>query len=106
MRRLLAVAAALLAVFSGTGAAQPYPIKPVKIVVPAQPGGGLDLIGRTVAEQLGRALEQSFIVENVAGGGGIIASQTVARAAPDGYTLMGGYVGARGSNPGVREVPY
>ena len=106
MSRLLAVAAALLAAFSVTGAAQSYPIKPVKIVVPAQPGGGLDLIGRTVAEQLGRALEQSFIVENVAGGGGIIASQTVARAAPDGYTLMVGYVGTHGTNPAVRKVPY
>jgi len=86
--------------------AQTYPAKPVKIVVPAQPGGGLDLIGRTVAEQLGRALDQSFIIENVSGGGGSIASQAVARAAPDGYTLMVGYVGTHGTNPAVRKVPY
>jgi len=106
---LIAIAASLvaaLALLPGPGAAQAYPVKPVKIVVPAQPGGGLDLIGRTVAEQLGRSMEQSFIVENVGGGGGTIASQAVARAAPDGYTLMVGYVGTHGTNPAVRKVPY
>ena len=86
--------------------AQTYPTKAVKILVPAQPGGGLDLIGRTVADQLGRSMEQSFVVENVSGGGGAIASQAVARAAPDGYTLMVGYVGTHGTNPAVRKVPY
>ena len=86
--------------------AQAYPAKPVKILVPAQPGGGLDLIGRTVADQLGRSMEQSFIVENVSGGGGTIATQATARAAPDGYTLMVGYVGTHGTNPAVRKVPY
>jgi tripartite-type tricarboxylate transporter receptor subunit TctC len=91
---------------SGPAAAQAYPVKPVKIIVPAQPGGGLDLIGRTVADQLGRSMEQSFIVENVAGGGGLIATQAAARAAPDGYTLMVGYVGTHGTNPAVRKVPY
>jgi tripartite-type tricarboxylate transporter receptor subunit TctC len=74
--------------------------------VPAQPGGGLDLIGRTVADQLGRALAQPIVVENVSGGGGQIASQATARAAPDGYTLMVGYVGTHGTNPAVRKVPY
>jgi tripartite-type tricarboxylate transporter receptor subunit TctC len=92
--------------FSLGALAQGYPAKAVKILVPAQPGGGLDLIGRTVADQLGRALEQSFVVENVSGGGGAIASQAVARAAPDGYTLMVGYVGTHGTNPAVRKVPY
>jgi tripartite-type tricarboxylate transporter receptor subunit TctC len=86
--------------------AQAYPAKPVKIIVPAQPGGGLDLIGRTVADQLGRSIGQSFIVENVGGGGGVIATQAVARAAPDGYTLMVGYVGTHGTNPAVRKVSY
>src|SRR5258706_11345028 len=85
---------------------QAWPAKPVKIIVPAQPGGGLDLIGRTVADQLGRALEQTFVVENVAGGGGQIASMATARAAPDGYTLMVGYVGTHGTNPAVRKLPY
>jgi tripartite-type tricarboxylate transporter receptor subunit TctC len=96
----------LAALLPGFAGAQVYPVKPVRIVVPAQPGGGLDLIGRTVADQLGRAMGQSFIVENVSGGGGAIASQAVARAAPDGYTLMVGYVGTHGTNPAVRKVPY
>lgn len=104
MRRL--VAALLIAVLPAPGAAQPYPAKTVKIVVPAQPGGGLDLVGRTVADQLGRALEQSFVVENSSGGGGAIASMAVARAAPDGYTLMVGYVATHATNPAVRKVPY
>jgi len=96
----------LVALLPALGSAQPYPFKPVKIVVPAQPGGGLDLVGRTVADQLSRAMNQSFIVENSAGGGGAIASQAVARAAPDGYTLMVGYVGTHGTNPAVRKLPY
>ena len=96
----------LAALLPGVASAQAYPVKPVKIVVPAQPGGGLDLIGRTVAEQLGRALQQTFIVENLSGGGGTIAAQSVARAAADGYTLMVGYVGTHGTNPAVRKVPY
>jgi tripartite-type tricarboxylate transporter receptor subunit TctC len=78
----------------------------VKIVAPVQPGGGVDLVGRTVAEQLSRSMDGSFVVENVSGGGGIIASQAVARAAPDGYTLMVGYVATHGTNPAVRKVPY
>jgi tripartite-type tricarboxylate transporter receptor subunit TctC len=86
--------------------AQAYPAKPVKIIVPAQPGGGLDLIGRTIGEQLSRALEQSFVIENVGGGGGSIACQQTARAAPDGYTLMVGYVATHATSPAVRKVPY
>jgi tripartite-type tricarboxylate transporter receptor subunit TctC len=99
----LLAAAALL---PGQGWAQSYPAKPVKIIVPAQPGGGLDLIGRTVGSELGRALSQSFVIENVAGAGGSIAAMAAARAAPDGYTLMVGYVGTHGTNPAVRKLQY
>ena len=102
-RFAVGLAFALMAPLAG---AQTYPAKPVRIVVPAQPGGGLDLIGRTVADQLGRSLEQPFIVENLGGGGGSIACQTVARAAPDGYTLMVGYVATHATSPAVRKVPY
>jgi len=59
-----------------------------------------------MADQLGRSLNQSFVVENVSGGGGQIATVATARAAPDGYTLMVGYVGTHGTNPAVRKVPY
>jgi tripartite-type tricarboxylate transporter receptor subunit TctC len=78
----------------------------VRIIVPAQPGGGLDLIGRTIGDELGRALGQTFVIENVGGGGGSIASQQTARAAPDGYTLMVGYVATHATSPAVRKVPY
>jgi tripartite-type tricarboxylate transporter receptor subunit TctC len=97
---------ALMLALPALAMAQAYPAKPVKIIVPAQPGGGLDLIGRTVADQLSRALDQSFIVENSGGGGGSIAAQSTARAAPDGYTLMVGYVGTHGTNPAVRKLTY
>src|ERR1041384_4585874 len=103
MRLSLALLAALIA---SSVAAQPYPAKPVKIIVPAQPGGGLDLVGRTIGDQLSRALDQSFVIENSAGAGGSIAAMTVARAAPDGYTLMVGYVGTHGTNPAVRKLQY
>jgi tripartite-type tricarboxylate transporter receptor subunit TctC len=103
MRILFALALALAPVLAS---AQAYPAKPVKIIVPAQPGGGLDLVGRTVGDQLSRALDQSFIIENAAGAGGSIAATTVARAAPDGYTLMVGYVGTHGTNPAVRKLQY
>jgi tripartite-type tricarboxylate transporter receptor subunit TctC len=97
---------ALAAMFPGLAAAQDYPGRTVKIIAPVQPGGGVDLVARTVAEQLGRALGQSFVVENMSGGGGVIAAQAVAKAPPDGYTLMLGYVATHGTVPAVRKVPY
>jgi len=99
------LAFALLA-FPGIVGAQDYPTRTVKIIAPVQPGGGVDLVARTVAERLGKAMGGSFIVENVSGGGGVIASQAVARAAPDGYTLMVGYVATHGTSPAVRKLPY
>jgi tripartite-type tricarboxylate transporter receptor subunit TctC len=99
-------ASVFLALLSAAALARPYPTKPVRIVVPAQPGGGLDLIGRTIADHLGRSLGQSFFVENVSGGGGTIATQAVGRAVADGHTLMVGYVGTHGTNPAVRKVSY
>jgi tripartite-type tricarboxylate transporter receptor subunit TctC len=107
-RRSIAIAflLATVALAPGLSSAQTYPVKPVKIVAPAQPGGGMDLVGRTIAEQLSRSMGQSFIVENVSGGGTIIGSQAVARAAPDGYTLVVGNVSSHGTNPAVRKVPY
>ena len=105
-RRTWLKAALAASVLPGFAWGQSYPSKPVKIIVPAQPGGGLDLIGRTIGDQLSRALEQSFVIENIGGGGGSIACQTTARAAPDGYTLMVGYVATHATSPAVRKVPY
>ena len=107
--RGLGAIAALPAVFSFPPRAHgqaPYPNRPIKIIAPVQPGGGVDLVARTVADRLGRALGQSIVVENQSGGGGIVGSLAVARAAPDGYTLMVGYVGTHGTNPAVRKLPY
>jgi len=95
-----------LALPSWVTAQDNWPAKPVRIVAPVAPGGGVDLVARTMADRLTKAFGQSFIVENQSGGGGVIASQTVSRAAPDGYTLMLGYVGTHGTNPAVRKVPY
>ena len=70
--------------------AQAFPTKPIRYIVPVAAGGGSDLVGRTVTERWGRALNQTIVVENIGGGGGAIACQTTARAAPDGYTLLQG----------------
>jgi tripartite-type tricarboxylate transporter receptor subunit TctC len=109
--RAAAFLAALFAAFAALAAAaalaqSDYPNKPIKIIAPVQPGGGVDLVARTIADRLGRALGQSIIVENQSGGGGVVASMATARAAPDGYTLMVGYVGTHGTNPAVRKLPY
>ena len=105
-RRSFAALGAALLLLPGLASAQAYPTKTVKIVAPVQPGGGVDLVARTMAERYNKAFGQAFIVENQSGGGGVIASQTVARATPDGYTLMLGYVATHGTNPAVRKVPY
>lgn len=83
-----------------------WPAKPIRLIVPVGPGGGVDLVGRLVAEQLSKALGQSIFVENIGGGGGSIGSLQTARAAPDGYTLMVGYVGTHGTNPALRKLNY
>ena len=101
------IALTLLAFASGPLHAQAdWPNRTIKIIAPVQPGGGVDLVARTVAEQLGKSLGQSVVVENQSGGGGIVGSTATVRAAPDGYTLMVGYVGTHGTNPAVRKLPY
>lgn len=84
-RALLVVAAALAA--SPPVAAQPYPAKSVKLIVPFAPGGGSDVIGRFMAQRLGAALGQPVVVENRAGAGGVIGVEAGIKSPPDGYTL-------------------
>ncbi|OIM97318.1 receptor [Polynucleobacter sp. QLW-P1DATA-2] len=83
-----------------------YPSKTIRLIAPVSAGGGLDNIARAVAERLSKGLGQSVIVDNLSGGGGAIAAQTTAKAAPDGYTLMIAYVGTHGTNPAVRKLNY
>ena len=103
---LASLATAMVERATAQSAAYPYPSRTVKIIAPVAPGGGVDMTARTVAERLQRALGQTFIVENMSGGGGVIASQATLRAAPDGYTLMLGYVATHGTNPAMRNIPY
>ena len=78
---------------STTSAAAEYPTKPIRLVIPYTPGGPTDLVGRAVAAKLQDALGQQIIVDNRAGGGGVIATEIVARAPADGYTLLLGTPG-------------
>ncbi len=105
-RREFLAAAPALALASGTAFAQAYPRKPIRYIVPVAAGGGNDMIARTVTERWGKLLGQNFVVDNQSGGGGVIACQATASAAPDGYTLMQGYVATHGTSPATRDLPY
>lgn len=96
--------ASVLAASAATALAEDgYPLRPVKLIAPQAPGGGVDLVARIIADKLHVAMGQPFVVENIAGAGGAIATQTVARAQPDGYTLMIGYVATHATNPAVKK---
>jgi tripartite-type tricarboxylate transporter receptor subunit TctC len=83
-----------------------YPSRTIKIIAPSQPGGGVDLIARTIGDLLSGAFGQPVVIENLSGGAGVVPSVTTARAAPDGYTLMVAYVGTHGTRPAVGKLPY
>src|SRR6266705_1257244 len=86
--RVEAAAFALMTLLCGLAPAQVWPAKPVRIVVPFAPGGTADTLGRQVAQKLTETLQENFIIENRPGAGGVIGSELVAKAAPDGYTLL------------------
>jgi tripartite-type tricarboxylate transporter receptor subunit TctC len=83
-----------------------YPEKPITIVVPTAPGGGNDVMARTVGQKMSALLGQPVIVENKAGANGAIASEFVARASPDGHTLLLGYVATHAMNPALQKLRY
>ncbi len=86
--------------------AQDYPTKPIKLIVPASPGGGNDAIARLVAQSLSTSLGQPVVVENRGGAGGNVGTEAVAKAAPDGYTLLLAFSGPLAMSPGLSKVPY
>ena len=106
----ITVLAAALAVAAPGGAGQAqtaFPTRPVKMIVPYPPGGGTDLLARALAQQLGQKWQQSVIVENVGGAGGNLGSEQVARAAPDGYTLLFASPGPIATNAYMyKTMPY
>jgi tripartite-type tricarboxylate transporter receptor subunit TctC len=105
MRKRAVVLAVMLAVFlaavGGPAHAQSYPSRTVTLVVPFPPGGGVDALARILAERLSVSLKQSVVVENRTGGGGTVGTRQVAKAEPDGYTLMLAHTGTISINPSL-----
>ena len=105
MRWLAAAIPALMG--TNPSCAQNYPAKPVRLVVPFAPGGGTDLVARTLAQRLTENLGQTFVVENRGGAGGVIGADMVAKAPSDGYTLVMGTPGSMTINPNLtKKMPY
>ncbi|MEK9802057.1 MAG: tripartite tricarboxylate transporter substrate binding protein [Curvibacter sp.] len=86
--------------------AHAYPSKTITIVVPTAPGGGNDAMARVIAQKIAPLLGQAVVVENKAGANGAIASEHVARAAPDGHTVLFGYVATHAMNPALQKLRY
>jgi tripartite-type tricarboxylate transporter receptor subunit TctC len=105
-RRQLVRAACAITALPALALAQAYPTRPIRYIVPVPAGGGNDMIARVVAERWSRLLGQPFVIDNQGGGSGVVACQTTARAAPDGYTLLNAYVATHGTNPATRRVSY
>jgi tripartite-type tricarboxylate transporter receptor subunit TctC len=105
--RRACLAAALGALLAGGPlSAQTYPSKSVTIVVPTAAGGANDAMARIIAQGLGAKLGKAVIVENKPGGNGAIASEAVARAVPDGHTILFGYIATHGINPALQKLKY
>ena len=105
MKRLACALAAVLA--TGAAPAQAYPVKPVRLICPSVPGGTTDLVARVVAQKLSEDLRQQVIVDNRGGASGVIGTETAARSAPDGYTLLLGTMSTHAVNPAFsKHMPY
>src|SRR5215831_12696015 len=105
--RRVRVAACVLSLLSVPAVAEDFPARNVTIVVPFGPGSATDATSRLIAQSLSEALGRPFIVENKAGGGGLIAASSVARATPDGYTLLITTNSTHSAAPGLfKSVPY
>ena len=106
-RTSLALVAVALAVGPLAAAAQTWPTRPITYIVPFTPGGSTDVIGRTVAQSLATTLGQPVVVENKPGAAGAVGAGAVARAKPDGYTLLGGTISTHAINASLyKDLPY
>jgi tripartite-type tricarboxylate transporter receptor subunit TctC len=99
--KALPVLAAFILLFGAQASAQTYPSKPVMLIVPFPAGSTTDLVGRILADELGKVLGQNVVVDNRGGAGGGIGTELVARATPDGYTILMGTIGTHSINPAV-----
>ncbi len=104
MRTILLFLAALACATAAH--AQSYPNKPVRVIVPWPPGQATDLAARLVAEKIGTQLGQTFVIENRPGAGGVIGTEAVVKAAPDGYTLLASSSGPLSIMPNLQKTPY
>ena len=96
----------VITLFGNFAFGQSWPAKPVKIVAPFAPGGSADTLGRIVAQKLSESLKENFIVENRPGAGGALGSDLVAKAAPDGYTLVVSGIASHVLAPAIQGTPY
>jgi tripartite-type tricarboxylate transporter receptor subunit TctC len=101
------IAGGVAALGAGRLFAQAYPARPLRIIVPFTPGGSSDVLARAIGLELGRALAQPVVIENVPGAGGSVGGEKAAKSAPDGYTLFMGHVGTLAVNPWLYpKLPY
>ena len=104
---IITLFAAIVGAAAFAAVAQGYPERPITLVVPFAPGGATDTLARQFGERMGRNARHPFVIENVAGAGGTVGAARVAKAKPDGYTLLVGHVGYMAAAPGLyKELPY